>query len=270
MTHEKIKTAILNHLKKMWGNDQDDVCGIHVEDAIVWLENQDKHSIYNVPSRDVILAIWDLGNEWKELTNGCISTEFGTQLDYIQKHWEESEYYLREKQGEKLQGNSALEAVKKEKIEPKFHVGDLVVDNYSCVWKIEGILNQFYILECPEGGESRPTIDWVDRTFHLWTIQDAKNGDVLASNKKQPFIFNGHYDEDTDYIYAHCGISDLVKDNSFYCDEEGVEEELKVWCTNENVFPATKEQCDLLFQKMKEAGYEWDADNKELKKKGIK
>lgn len=31
---EKIKNAILNHLKKMWGNSQDDVCGVHVEDAI--------------------------------------------------------------------------------------------------------------------------------------------------------------------------------------------------------------------------------------------
>ena len=29
--------------------------------------------------------------------------------------------------------------------------------------------------------------------------------------------------------------------------------------------PATKEQRDLLFQKMKEAGYEWDAEKKELK-----
>ena len=33
-----------------------------------------------------------------------------------------------------------------------------------------------------------------------------------------------------------------------------------------NVHPATKEQHDLLFQKMKEAGYEWDAEKKELKK----
>ena len=37
---EKIKNAILNHLKKMWGNSQDDVCGVHVEDAIDWLEKQ--------------------------------------------------------------------------------------------------------------------------------------------------------------------------------------------------------------------------------------
>ena len=41
---EMIKTAILNHLKKMWGNCQDDVCGIHVEDAINWLEKQGKQT----------------------------------------------------------------------------------------------------------------------------------------------------------------------------------------------------------------------------------
>jgi hypothetical protein len=33
-----------------------------------------------------------------------------------------------------------------------------------------------------------------------------------------------------------------------------------------NIYPATKEQRDLLFKKMKEAGYEWDAEKKELKK----
>ena len=33
-----------------------------------------------------------------------------------------------------------------------------------------------------------------------------------------------------------------------------------------NIHPATKEQRDLLFQKMKEAGYEWDAEKLELKR----
>ena len=41
---EKIRKALLNHLTKMWGNSQDDVCGIHVEDAIAWLEKQGKSS----------------------------------------------------------------------------------------------------------------------------------------------------------------------------------------------------------------------------------
>lgn len=94
----------------------------------------EKKPIMNVPSREVILAIWDLGNEWKELTNGSISTEYGTQLDYIQKHWHESEYYLREKQGEKKHVNDTdegiVEAVKDtsilDMVEPKFKVGDVM------------------------------------------------------------------------------------------------------------------------------------------------
>ena len=75
--------------------------GVTYKQVIAWLEKQgEQKPIMNVPTREVILSIWDLGNEWKELTNGSISTEYGTQLDYIQKHWYESEYYLREKQGE--------------------------------------------------------------------------------------------------------------------------------------------------------------------------
>ena len=83
-----------------------------VMDAIAWLEKQgEQKAIMNVPSREVILSIWDLGNEWKELTNGSISTEYGTQLDYIQKHWHESEYYLREKQGEQKPVNDTVETI---------------------------------------------------------------------------------------------------------------------------------------------------------------
>ena len=67
------------------------------------------------------------------------------------------------------------------KTSPKFKIGDWVVDNCGNIWKIEGIINQFYILESVEGGESRPTIEWVNKTFHLWTIEDAKDGDILAA-----------------------------------------------------------------------------------------
>lgn len=94
---------------------------------------------------------------------------------------------------------------------------------------------------------------------------DAEDGDVLISlNKTHPFIFNGHYDEDTDYVYAYCGISDIIKDDSFSFDKYP-DEEFKVQDSVENVRPATRDQRNLLFQKMKDSGYEWDAENKELK-----
>lgn len=93
---EKIRKGIIRCVK---GNMPDNDFR---KKYLAWLEKQgEQNPIINVPTREVILAIWDLGNEWKELTNGSISTEYGTQLDYIQKHWHESEYYLREKQDEK-------------------------------------------------------------------------------------------------------------------------------------------------------------------------
>ena len=65
---EKIKNAILNHLKKMRGNSQDDVCGVHVEDAIDWLEKQGKKSSWK-PSKeemDVLYSLYYTTNEYDE------------------------------------------------------------------------------------------------------------------------------------------------------------------------------------------------------------
>ena len=76
------------------------------------------------------------------------------------------------------------------KVEPKFKVGDFVVDNCDYVWKIEGILNQFYLLEGVEGGESRPTIEWVNKTFHRWTIQDAKKELKKIEQGNSPVLSN--------------------------------------------------------------------------------
>lgn len=45
--YKKIKNAILNHFKKMSGNCQDDVCSVHVEDAIAWVEKQQDCSKLN-------------------------------------------------------------------------------------------------------------------------------------------------------------------------------------------------------------------------------
>jgi len=123
-----------------------------------WLEKQgEQKSIMNVPSREVILAIWDLGNEWKELTNGSISTEYGTQLDYIQKHWHESEYYLREKQGEK----------KVTTID--FNAKDWYVSN------IDGKIHNINI-SSEKQGEKKPTWSEEDEEYLRRAINATKDG----------------------------------------------------------------------------------------------
>ena len=90
--------------------------------------------------------------------------------------------------------------------------------------------------------------------FRLWTIQDAKEGDVLNANGA-PFIYKKH---DKDYVYFYCGINladEFIKANG-----------IDPWNNNNKVYPATKEQRELLFSKMKDAGYEFDFEKKELRK----
>ena len=131
-----------------------------------------------------------------------------------------------EKQGEqKSQGKSALEAIKEEnvdnanKVEPKFKVGDWIASKMLNTALIVNIDDDKYEVECIDGDKGFPHIEYVDRYYHLWSIRDAEDGDVLVSlSEMHPFIFNGHYDEDTDYVYAYCGISDIIKDDSFYFD----------------------------------------------------
>lgn len=139
-------------------------------------------------------------------------------------------------------------------VEPKFKIGDFVVDNCGYVWKIEGIINQFYILEGIDGGESRPTIEWVDNTFHHWTIQDAKPGDILVDEDNNIGIYQVKDDADWhSYIYLGC-------DNHLYGFNIGGYHNIK------NTKPATKEQRNKFERAMVDAGYTFDFEKKEWKK----
>lgn len=293
--NEKIREEIISYIKANVRSDE--LC----ESWIAWLEKQgEQKPIINVPPREVILSIWDLGNEWKELTNGCISTEYGTQLDYIQKHWHESEYYLKEKQGklvkinptefdtrlqaligkfgslpkEELIGSLSFylnvvqndgtykpdekqgEQKPADKVEPKFHEGEWIT-NGDYTWQIVEVKPLDYILQSQDGNIVDDTISHVDEQFHSFTIEDVKEGDVLADGNL-PFLFKKI--DANKHSYAYCGIS---VDDGFKIESDGEHSE---WTWMQDIKLATKEQRDLLFAKMKEAGYEWDADKKKLKK----
>jgi hypothetical protein len=96
-----------------------------------------------------------------------------------------------------------------------------------------------------------------DEKSHLWSIEDAKDGDVLVSQHNQPFIYNGNYN---DYkVGAYCGIE--------HTGEQFIDTYAEIcWTDNEFIKPATKEQRGILFSKMHDSGYEWDSEKKELKK----
>lgn len=100
--------------------------------------------------------------------------------------------------------------------------------------------------------------DCFENNYRLWTIEDSKAGDVLATKAGGIFVYKELlYDEP----FAYCGVDKFGDFKDCNCGN-GL-----YWTPYlSNVTPATKEQRDLLFTKMKEVGYEWYAEKKELKK----
>ena len=142
----------------------------------------------------------------------------------------------------------------------EFKIGDWIIIYGGKPYKIlkieaevNGILD--YLLLNQDGHDSYYNKKYVDKNARLWTVRDAKDGDVLVCGEdKSPFLFKGFDKFHPECPVAYCGIDAvgtfIVKPgNGLWTDKE--------------VCPATKEQHDLLFQKMKEAGYSWD---KKLKK----
>lgn len=148
-------------------------------------------------------------------------------------------------------------------IEPKFKVGDWITCAELNTALILNIENDKYFVEYVSGSKGFPDIDYVDKHLHLWTIADAKDGDVL--------LFEGYYNSIV--LFQGIGINGKGRIN-YHCKCDlgnysfGVQGDVACLGNIEkdakHYHPATKEQRDLLFQKMKEAGYEWDAEKKEL------
>lgn len=174
-----------------------------------------------------------------------------------------------EKQGnQKPQGKSALDAANEEKVdnqncvkpsdkvEPKFHEGEwIVLQDKCCKVNYNGcgyeLIDQMGLRTSLEYGT-------VDENAHIWNIiKDAKDGDVLASYDIV-FIFNKIHNKIHDvWINCHCSTH---KDGSFMEEDY----DLMTIKYSKEVYPATKEQRDKLLKAMADAGYEWDAEKKEL------
>ena len=90
-----------------------------------------------------------------------------------------------------------------------------------------------------------------------WTIQDAKDGDVIFYDDGWTCIFKRIHGI---WYSSYCFVTD---DGVFYTGYERHAVDVTI---NYNAQLATKEQCDRLFQKMKEAGYKWDPKTKTLEK----
>lgn len=140
-------------------------------------------------------------------------------------------------------------------VEPKFKDGDWVVDKNGIVKQILSYKDGVY--KHTNGYSSKMFED----EWRIWDItKDAKDGDVLhcwIDGDEFVLIYKGIKDG---YITTYGHLYQKFKSFS--------EEPTTMFCrTIQGHFtPATEEQCELLFQKIKEAGYEWNAEKRELRK----
>ena len=156
----------------------------------------------------------------------------------------------------KEEHNNFFKEVGYAEISPRFKVDDWITDG-EYIWKIIDIRQLDYILQSQDGKVVDDTISYVDEHFHLWTIKDAKDGEVLVDDiDGRPFIFKGLSDPNhPNSPVAYCGINSECDFRVSYGSYR--------W-TDKDVKPSTKEQRDRLFQKMKKAGSKWDSQNKRL------
>ena len=136
-----------------------------------------------------------------------------------------------------------------DEIEPKFKVGDWVIRKDE-----KNFANGCKFAQITTIDKEKYWFDsgtWLEKEdIRLWTIQDAKDGDVLATDYSV-FIFQ-KVGIDGNPI-AHGGLVE----GTFYEGRGGC------W-TEGRCYPATGKQRELLFQKIKKTDYKWDFKNKKL------
>ena len=237
---------IFNQVKDNFFYKEDDIA----EKTINWLKSlKDRLCSNNEYDKDMLGAI-----------EYCIKNKRPLEkehIDWVEKQGEQKETLCdkckKEQPPHSCQDITALGRCYIEgmntsnKVEPKFKVGDWVVYDHRT----------YQIVELPQGRHVNASLSRNGKIEQAplpycekWTINDAKPGDVL--------VFD-------DIIMIFKNIRSVCTANTYilYCDRIVVDD----WCDfGDNAQPATKEQCDFLFKKMKECGYEWDAEKKEPKK----
>ena len=142
-------------------------------------------------------------------------------------------------------------------LKPKFNVGDWIVS-------ANGKVNQVISVDADNVDFEGYTLDdgvyfsgtWCN-SYHLWTIKDAKEGDVLSYKTDEGdlwiMLYWSLYEPYEGHVHYHALlVNDDFTDKGTCC------------ICIDNLKPATIEQHELLFRKMKEEGYQWDKNKKEL------
>ena len=241
---ERIRKRIYNYINVTLDDNE----SAEKEKWLAWLEKQGE-SIKIKRGKNYLCTKTHkyAGEEWREVIKYCGAQDYtviNQGCAYYCPSWSKEEH------------NNFFKEVGYAEISPRFKVDDWITDG-EYIWKIIDIRQLDYILQSQDGKVVDDTISYVDEHFHLWTIKDARDGEVLVDDiDGRPFIFKGLSDPNhPNSPVAYCGINSECDFRVSYGSYR--------W-TDKDVKPSTKEQRDRLFQKMKKAGSKWDSQNKRL------
>ena len=152
--------------------------------------------------------------------------------------------------------------------EPKFKIGDWIADDNGNSYHILSdsynifTLGDGYLVEIYSSKEQAFISFEDENKYHLWTIDDAKEGDVLTSDIGVMCIFKEMLSQNS--FYSHCH---LLKDST----EDGTSWVFTNTCCDilrDPYFykPSTLKEKDFFFHIMEASGYVWNKENKALKK----
>ena len=218
---EAIKESLINYLKERKSGESYGQYVLRYDHWITWLEKQGE-------SDETKAKEFLINKGYPIDTNDVLPT------------YEEMYNIIREGLEKQREQNNA------DKVEPKFHGGDFIKHNViNIIYKIITVNSKSYYAESIKTG-CRVEFFNAEQSFHLWTIEDAEEGDILYSPK-----------HDLLWIYKNKDEYHVASNGNFISVESLIE-------ISPDVRPATIEQRDFLFQKMKVYGYEWHADKKEV------
>ena len=194
--------------------------------------------------------------------------DFGSFKEYTLYQWEKFNGQLKQHRIRQIKNEinyyrqklAENEELLKGLTKTKFKVDDWIAYNEN-----KSSITPTQIINITEDNKYIVSGNWsydfrtLEADWHLWTIDDAKDGDVLANDAGCIFINAGFEKDDKVTFDSYCYVS---VQGDFYEEDHCTGS----WLYASHVKPATKEQRDLLFKKMKEAGYGWDSDKKELYK----
>ncbi len=235
---EKIRKWIIDDIRYNMNNEplNNSEYKKEAEKAIAWLEKQkefvsaDFDDVWDTADCDELTA--PLEKYSKDAIKEMCHAWYDKGIELERKSW-------LEKQGEQKPAG---------KVDTKFNIGDWVVNKLGDSWHIDSFDKKNYQVSDGKGNYNWFPISKQDE-MHLWTVKDAKDGDVLVHNDCT-FIFMG------------------IKDGIVQAIEENILEPVSFGKPDEDndYHPATKEQRALFFKKITEAGYMWDSDSKRLYK----